>query len=98
MGMGYAMANQMGAGMQQAAQGGAGGPPPIPGATQYFVAVNGQQTGPFDAAQLRLHAQSGKLAPESLVWAQGMANWTKAREVAELAGSFTAGPPPIPPQ
>ncbi|HWB18927.1 MAG TPA: SPFH domain-containing protein, partial [Phycisphaerales bacterium] len=54
MGMGFAMANQMG---QTMAQGAAGGksPPPMPGSVNatYYVAVNGQQTGPFDMGTLK---------------------------------------------
>ena len=76
---------------------GGGGPPPIPGESPFFVAVNGQQTGPFDVATLRLHAQTGKLTPGLLVWRQGMGTWTKAGEVTELKEIFAgAAPPPIP--
>ena len=101
MGLGYVMGGQMGGAVNQAAQqpagGAGGGPPPIPGAVPFFVAVNGQQTGPFDFASLKLHAQTGKLTSATLVWKQGMAAWTKAGEVAELAEVFAAGgPPPIP--
>ena len=32
-----------------------------------------------------------------LVWKDGMAQWTKAGEVGELAGLFKAVPPPLPP-
>lgn len=102
MGMGLAMGNQMAGQMAGAASAGAasagGGPPPIPGTQPFFVAAGGQQTGPFDMATLRLHAQAGKVTPASLVWRQGMATWVKAAEVAELAELFvSAGPPPIPP-
>jgi len=106
MGLGYVMGGQMGGAVQQGAQpaAGAGGapgsaPPPIPGSVPFFVAVGGQQTGPFELATLKLHAQTGKLAMDSLVWKQGMATWTKAGEVAELAQVFAVGqaPPPIPP-
>jgi len=99
MGLGYAMGGAMGGAVQGAAQPGpaAGGPPPIPQAAPFFVAVSGQQTGPFDHAALKLHAQTGKLSPASLVWRQGMGTWTKAGEVPELAEIFAgAAPPPIP--
>ena len=39
---------------------------------------------------------SGGPDPGSLVWAQGMAGWQPAGEVAELAPLFAAVPPPIP--
>lgn len=101
MGMGYAMANQMSGGMQpnqQAPQQQApAGPPPVPQAVQFFLAVNGQQQGPFDTSGLKQKIQSGELTAETLVWKQGMANWMKASEVGEVSGLFGAAPPPIPP-
>ena len=54
MGMGMAVGNQMANAMGQQAQGGQApgmgpaGPPPIPQAVQFYVAVGGQQTGPFE--------------------------------------------------
>ena len=39
-------------------------------------------------------ADDGSFKPGMLVWAKGMANWTQAGEVPELAGLF--GPPPLP--
>ncbi len=72
-------------------------PPPIP-AGVYHVAVNGQATGPFDIATLTNMAANGNLAKETLVWKNGMAEWTAAGSVAELANVFApAGMPPIPP-
>lgn len=71
-------------------------PPPIPGAAAaFFVAINGQQAGPFDMATLASKARSGELARDTLVWKQGMAQWTPAANVGELGGLF-GGPPPIP--
>jgi hypothetical protein len=98
LGMGFAMANQMvnSFGQQAAPQGTPGGPPPIPGQTTYFVAVSGQQTGPFAPAVLQQQAQQGTLTAESLVWAQGMASWVSAGQVPELAAIFQQGPPPLP--
>ena len=101
MGMGFAMANQMAQGLnqqapQQSAPAAAPGPPPVPGQTTYYVAVNGQQTGPFPIAVLGQQAQQGTLTPDALVWAQGMAGWVAASQVPELAGLFAQGPPPIP--
>lgn len=108
LGMGFAMANQM-AGMfqqpQQAQQpqqqaGGFGGPPPPPqppGGIQFFVVVQGQQAGPFNEFTLRQMIQQNSLTRESLVWRQGMANWSQASTVAEVAGLFAQTPPPPPP-
>ncbi len=104
MGMGFAMANQMAKGMfqqgQQAppqAQPGTAAPPPIPGTMQYYLVLNGQQAGPYDEQTLRKLIQQKTLTPETLVWAKGMDNWTKAKNVPEVANLITQdGPPPIP--
>ena len=59
------------------------------------------QAGPFDLAALRGMATAGDLAPSSLVWKEGMADWAPASSVAGLAVLFNNGgatPPPIPEQ
>lgn len=99
IGLGMAMATPIGQALAgQQAGNAAGTPPPIPGAATYFVAVNGQQTGPFDLQSLASQAAMGRLTRESLVWAQGMAQWTAAGEVSALASVFSNVPPPIPPK
>ena len=104
MGMGFAMANQMGQAMSPppsptpAPAPSAPTPPPLPQAQQYHVALNGQQAGPFPVASLQSYVQSGQLTAETLVWCQGMANWTAAGQVAELKHLFGTTPPPLPPQ
>ena len=70
---------------------------PLPPQVQFYVAVNGQQAGPFDLATLQQMARSGQLTRASLVWKQGMAAWDAAGQVAELSAAFAAVPPPIPP-
>ena len=104
MGMGFAMGNQMtnamSRGMQQQPQQQApspSAPPPLPSEVQYHVALGGQSAGPFPMATLKQQAQSGQLTRETLVWKEGMAQWTKAGEVPELASLFSAVPPPLPP-
>jgi membrane protease subunit (stomatin/prohibitin family) len=100
IGMGMAMAAPLGqalSGQQAAASSAPAAPPPIPGAATYFVAVEGQQTGPFDLQTLAAQAVSGRLTQQSLVWTQGMAQWTPAGQVPALAGIFAKVPPPLPP-
>jgi membrane protease subunit (stomatin/prohibitin family) len=92
-----AMANPQGVGFGAPAAAPAGGmPPPVPGAVPFFVAQGQQQTGPFDMATLQAQAASGALKRENLVWRQGMAGWTKAGDVPELAALFANMPPPLP--
>ena len=71
-------------------------PPPVPVA--FFVAVNGAQTGPYDINTLSGKARDGSLTRETLIWRQGMAEWTAAGAVPELQTLFGAVPPPIPKQ
>ncbi len=99
IGMGMAMAGPIGQALsgQQQAAGSAGTPPPIPGAVTYFVAIGGQQTGPFDLQALAAQATSGRVTPQTLVWTQGMAQWTPAGQVPALASIFANVPPPLPP-
>ncbi len=82
---------------QSAPQGnaGRGGPPPLPGGTRYHVAVNGDATGPYSVEGLQQQLANGDLAPSSLVWASGMADWQMASDVEELSELFGA-PPPLP--
>ncbi len=86
------MMNQMGGQMYQNMQ----APPPMP-TSQYYVAVNGQQSGPYGVQQLQQFAAQGLFTAQSLVWKQGMAGWEQACNVAELAQLFmVATPPPMP--
>jgi membrane protease subunit (stomatin/prohibitin family) len=105
VGMGQAFAGVAGqsmAGSAGASVGGPGVPPPMGGAAAptfpFFLAINGQQAGPFEFVLLRSKVISGDLKPETLVWRQGMANWTPARDVPELASVLSGGgtPPPMP--
>jgi hypothetical protein len=100
LGLGMAMAGPIGQAMAAqppAASSPAAPPPPIPGAVVYFVATEGKQTGPYDLQTLASQAAAGRLTRESLVWAQGMAQWTPAGQVPALAGVFANVPPPLPP-
>jgi len=98
MGMGMMMGQNMGGAMGQAGQQAAGQtPPPLPPAVQFYVAQNGQQTGPFDLNTLAQQIQSGILTQASMVWKQGMKQWATASSAPELANLFAATPPPLPP-
>jgi membrane protease subunit (stomatin/prohibitin family) len=96
MAMGGAVGHQM-AGMLGGMMGGMNQPPPPPPMVQYNVAVNGQITGPFNIQQLAQMAAQGQFTLQSQVWKQGMAGWTAAETVQELANIFTQSAPPPPP-
>ena len=94
MGMGNMVTNMMN---QNMANTGMNTPPPAPPMVQFFVAVNGAQTGPFSVQQLQAMAASGQFNRQSLVWKQGMAGWLAAETQADLAAVFGSMPPPPPP-
>lgn len=80
-----------------------GSPPPVslsvaePSGMAWFAAIDGQPQGPFTEAQIRERG----LAPETLVWREGMPAWTALQEVPELRGPPTdvvVRPPPLPPE
>jgi membrane protease subunit (stomatin/prohibitin family) len=60
-----------------------------------YVAVNGQQTGPQDMQSLSSKVSSGELKRRTLIWTQGMNQWTQAGQVPALAKQFENIPPPI---
>ena len=99
-GMGFAMASQMGQAMspqgQNAPQSGSA-PPPIPQGPKFFAAIGGQQAGPFDAGALKQQIESGAVTRETLVWSEGMAEWTAAGHVDSVSKLFGSVPPPLPP-
>jgi membrane protease subunit (stomatin/prohibitin family) len=74
------------------------GPPPLPVAEQWFFGVGGQQAGPYDRAALAQQVAAGALTRDTLAWRAGMAQWTPAGQVPELAQVFGSTPPPLPPQ
>ena len=97
-GMGFGMANQMGNMYQNnTVNPQTNTPPPItpPPVVTFHVAVNGQQTGPFNLQQLQTMVTQGQLTKASLVWKAGMAGWLAAETQPELAGLFNNVPPPI---
>jgi membrane protease subunit (stomatin/prohibitin family) len=103
MGAGFAMANQMAQAVTQttqnqpAAPAAGSTPPPLPQTSvAYYVAVNGQQTGPLDLGALQQRIASGQITQSTLVWKVGMPQWSQAGGLPELSEMFAPKPPPIP--
>lgn len=109
-----AAAAQPAAAQPAAAQPAAGtvAPPPMPGGVplpppinqqpqlQLFVAVDGQQYGPYNADQCRQMVQGRQLTPQTMVWMEGLPAWVPAAQVAVLQPLFAppaAAMPPLPP-
>lgn len=88
-------------------------PPPMPGAApvppsiapqpeiKLFIAVAGQQYGPYNMDMCKQMVQGGQLTPQSMVWMEGMPAWSPAAQVPALQALFAppAQPamPPLPP-
>jgi membrane protease subunit (stomatin/prohibitin family) len=102
MGMGNVMGGMMGQAAyatQAPANAGPGMPPPLPQNAPFFIAIDGKQAGPFELGLIAMKARGGELTRDTLVWRQGLAEWTAAKNVPELSGMFApppAGPPPLP--
>lgn len=53
----------------------------------WYIIYNGQQVGPMSKEALRQY----DLKPDSMVWRQGMPDWTRASNVAELSDVLAGG-------
>lgn len=73
---------------------------PPPPQQQFFLVLQGQQQGPFDPQQIKAMADAGQVAPETLVWTEGMNDWQPLRSQPVLAGLIPANrtPPALPNQ
>ena len=59
---------------------------------KYFYIKDDNKLGPFDLEDLK----SAEIKRDTLVWFQGIKDWSKASEVSELGELFIHLPPPIP--
>jgi len=98
VGMGNVVGGAIQQGAAQAPQQTGGGPPPLPQEVQWYAGIDGQQAGPFAQDVLKQLIQQGRITQDTLMWKQGMANWTPAKQIPELSGFFGSMPPPLPPQ
>lgn len=92
MGIGFAMANQLGKTMApQAAP--AATPPPLATTRQYYVGKDGKQTGPFDYETIARYINDATISRETLLWSAGMEKWQQAGQFTEFAQLFMTPPP-----
>ncbi|MBT1073461.1 SPFH domain-containing protein [Pelotalea chapellei] len=100
MGIGFAMANQMGKVMAPPPVEPQGSSPPTlpPGAAavNYFVGKNGKQAGPFDETAVAAYIGKGAITEETLMWKAGMEGWEAAGKFPEFVLLFDSNPPPLP--
>ena len=101
LGMGLAMARGLTAApatvAPTAAAPAAAAPPPLPSAASYFVAVGGQQQGPFPLEQVAAAFAQGQIDGETLVWTRGLPAWTPVAQVPQVVAAAGDSPPPLPP-
>ena len=71
-------------------------PPPLPGSTQWYLGVDGQQVGPLAPAEVKARVTAGTATNDTLVWRAGMPGWVRLGEVPELEAAPGATPPPLP--
>jgi membrane protease subunit (stomatin/prohibitin family) len=91
MGIGGAMGSQMGGMMTNLNK-----TPPPPPVLAYHIALNGQQSGPYNLEQLKQFAQSGQFTKNHHIWKEGMEGWELATNIQELTAVFSVVPP-LPP-
>jgi hypothetical protein len=58
----------------------------------FFIACNGQQSGPYPEAEIQKRLSGNQIQPTDLCWTEGMAKWKPVSEVFQSE----AAPPPIP--
>lgn len=58
--------------------------------TWYYTDANGQQTGPVSSTEIQQLAANGKVTGRTMVWSEGMDNWTFA---SQLDGILPAADP-----
>jgi uncharacterized membrane protein len=60
--------------------------------SDWYYAVNDEQKGPINESELKANLAANKLPADSLVWKDGMGDWTPANQVP----AFSFRPPPSP--
>jgi len=60
--------------------------------TTFYYTDGISQFGPFNKEELR----SKNITPQTLVWFEGLDNWTPAGQLPEMRDLFETVPPPIP--
>ncbi len=59
----------------------------------WYIAIGGQQQGPFSQAQIQQGLASGAYSADTLVWRQGFANWMPIAQTPELQRPAFSPPP-----
>lgn len=100
MGMGFGMAQSFGAALGRGDATDPLSPPPVPEAAEvvkhYFAIVDGQRVGPVNLAAIKAMIEQNQIMADSLMWTEGMADWSAAGTLTEVAELLAAQPPAMP--
>jgi predicted Zn finger-like uncharacterized protein len=72
-------------------------PAPAPAPVEWYLAVDGQQTGPLSLAEMTERLRSGTVPETSFAWRDGMPDWLKIVDLPELRALLPPPPPPMAP-
>lgn len=69
--------------------------PQQPLASIYYVAIDGQQTGPLRESELMELIRDKKVSKDTLAWMPGMATWLPIEKVPAILKLIALTPPPL---
>lgn len=69
--------------------------PQQPVASIYYVAIDGQQTGPFRESELMELIRDKKVSKDTLAWMPGMETWLPVEKVPAILKLIALTPPPL---
>jgi hypothetical protein len=73
-------------------------PAPVVDTSEWYAENQGNRVGPMPREQLAAMVTGGQVTAATLVWREGLGEWTPAGQVPELGDAFKKVPPPLPPK
>ena len=68
---------------------------PRPITSMYYVAIDGQQTGPLNESELMDLIRDKKVSKDTLAWIPGMPTWLPIEKVPAILKLIALTPPPL---
>ncbi|MBR6140384.1 MAG: DUF4339 domain-containing protein [Bacteroidaceae bacterium] len=68
---------------------------PQPAPAIYYVAIDGQQTGPLNEAELTRLIMQKQINKDTLAWMPGMAAWQPIEQIPAILKVIALTPPPL---
>lgn len=69
--------------------------PQQPLASIYYVAIDGQQTGPLRESELMELIRDKKVSKDTLAWMPGMTTWLSIEKIPAILKLIALTPPPL---